>query len=336
MTHRGAPDSRARAWPGRHVPLGAEWDGHGTNFALFSANAESVELIVANPDGTTAAAYELVERTGLTWHGYVPDVGPGALYGYRVHGPYAPAQGKRFNARKLLIDPYARALTGTVRWGPAVFGHAWDGEKSDDHPSELDSAGHVPLSVVVDDHFDWGESHPPRIPWPETIVYETHVKGFTMRHPEVPLELRGTYARLAHPAAIEHLQGLGITAVELMPVHAFVDSSQLGELGLRNYWGYNTIGYFAPEGRYSASGDRGGQVREFKQMVKALHGAGLEVILDVVYNHTAEGNHLGPTLSFRGIDNEAYYYLSPDDPRYYWDAPAPGTPSTRALPEPSA
>jgi glycogen operon protein len=324
MTHRGAPDSRARAWPGRHVPLGPEWDGHGTNFALFSANAESVELIVANPDGATAAAYELVERTGLTWHGYVPDVGPGALYGYRVHGPYAPAQGKRFNARKLLIDPYARALTGTVRWGPAVFGHAWDGEKSDDHPSELDSAGHVPLSVVVDDHFDWGESHPPRIPWPETIVYETHVKGFTMRHPEVPLELRGTYAGLAHPAAIKHLQGLGITAVELMPVHAFVDSSQLGELGLRNYWGYNTIGYFAPEGRYSTSGDRGGQVREFKQMVKALHGAGLEVILDVVYNHTAEGNHLGPTLSFRGIDNEAYYYLSPDDPRYYWDVTGTG------------
>ena len=321
------------AWPGRHLPLGARWNGRGTNFSLFSANAESVELVLANPDGSTRATYELVDRTDLTWHGFLPDVGPGTLYGYRVHGPYAPAEGKRFNPRKLLIDPYARALTGSVRWGPRVFGYEWNGEMNDDQPSELDSAGSVPLAVVVDESFDWGETVAPHTSWADTVVYETHVKGFTMCHPEIPPELRGTYAGLAHPAAIEHLRRLGVSAVELMPVHAFVDGAHLSELGLRNYWGYDSIGYFAPEGRYSSSGDTGGQVVEFKQMVKALHDAGLEVFLDVVYNHTAEGNHLGPTLSFRGIDNEAYYYLSPDDRRHYWDVTGTGNTLNAGAPQ---
>jgi isoamylase len=322
-----------RAWPGQHFPLGAHWDGEGTNFALFSANAESVELVLVHPDGSVRASHELVDRTDLTWHGYLPGVGPGTLYGYRVHGPYEPAAGKRFNARKLLLDPYARALTGQVRWGPEVFGYEWNRRMSDDTPSELDSAGHVPLSVVVDDTFDWRGTSPPRTPWASTVVYETHVKGFTMRHPGVPQRLRGTYAGMAHPAAIEHLVSLGVTSVELMPVHAFIDAARLHEMGLRNYWGYDTIGYFAPEGRYSSAGDRGGQVVEFKQMVRALHAAGLEVFLDVVYNHTGEGNHLGPTLSFRGIDNEAYYYLAPDDRRHYWDVTGTGNTLNAGAPQ---
>ncbi len=322
-----------RPWPGDPFPLGAQWDGQGTNFSLFSANAEAVELVVANPDGSSRATYQLVDRTDLTWHGYLPDIGPGNLYGYRVHGEYAPAAGRRFNPRKLLIDPYARALTGSVRWGPEIFGYAWNGEMRDDDPSDLNSAGHAPLSVVVDDHFDWGDTRSPRVSWADTVVYETHVKGFTIRHPNVPPELRGTYAGLAHPAAIDHLRGLGITAVELMPVHAFIDAGQLGELGLRNYWGYDTIGYFAPEGRYSSLGDRGSQVLEFKRMVKALHDAGLEVLLDVVYNHTAEGSHLGPTLAFRGIDNETYYYLAPDDRRHYWDVTGTGNTLNAGAPQ---
>jgi isoamylase len=321
------------AWPGRHFPLGAHWDGEGTNFALFSANAEAVELVLVNHDGSTRSAYELIDRTDLTWHGYLPGVGPGTLYGYRVHGPYDPGAGKRFNARKLLIDPYARALTGAVRWGQEVYGYQWSRAMTDDVPSELDSAGCVPLSVVVDDRFDWRGTSSPRVPWAETVVYETHVKGFTMLHPRVPHRVRGSYAGLGHPAAIAHLKSLGITAVELMPVHAFIDSSRLRQLGLRNYWGYDTIGYFAPEGRYSSSGDRGAQVVEFKQMVRSLHDAGLEVILDVVYNHTGEGNHLGPTLSFRGIDNEAYYYLHPDDRRHYWDVTGTGNTLNAGAPQ---
>jgi glycogen operon protein len=311
-------------WPGQHFPLGAHWDGNGTNFALFSANAERVELVLVNPDGSTRAVYELIDRTDLTWHGYLPGVGLGTLYGYRVHGPYQPSAGRRFNSNKLLIDPYARALTGSVGWGPEVFGYEWNRRMTDDVRSELDSAGHVPLSVVVDDRFDWRGTSPPRIPWADTVVYEAHVKGFTMRHPGVPRKLRGTYAGLAHPAAIEHLRSLGVTAIELMPVHAFIDSARLHQLGLRNYWGYDTIGYFAPEGRYALAGDRGGQVIEFKQMVRALHDAGLEIFLDVVYNHTGEANHLGPTLSFRGIDNEAYYYLDRNDRRHYWDVTGTG------------
>ncbi|HXZ99629.1 MAG TPA: glycogen debranching protein GlgX [Candidatus Binatia bacterium] len=322
-----------QTWPGEHFPLGAHWDGEGTNFAVFSANGESVELVLVNHDGSTRTSYELTDRTDLTWHGYLPGVGPGTLYAYRVHGPYDPASGKRFNERKLLLDPYARALTGSVAWGPEVFGYQWDRRLNDDTPSPLDSAAHVPLSVVVDDRFDWRGTQSPRIPWASTVVYEAHVKGFTMRHPGVPHRLRGTYAGLAHPAAIEHLKSLGITAVELMPVHAFIDSARLQQLGLLNYWGYDSIGYFAPEGRYSSAGDRGAQVVEFKQMVRALHAAGLEVFLDVVYNHTGEGNHLGPTLSFRGIDNEAYYYLSPDDRRHYWDVTGTGNTLNAGAPQ---
>ena len=320
-------------WPGQHFPLGAHWDGEGTNFALFSANAQRVELVLVNHDGSTRAVYELVDRTDLAWHGYLPGIGPGTLYGYRVHGPYDPASGARFNPNKLLIDPYARALTGSIRWGPEVFGYRWSPSMSDDVPSPLDSAGHVPLSVVVADRFDWRGTRPPRIPWADTVVYEAHVKGFTMRHPDVPRRLRGTYAGLAHPAAIDHLKSLGVTAVELMPVHAFTDSARLQELSLTNYWGYDTIGYFAPEGRYSSGGDRGGQVVEFKQMVRALHTAGLEVFLDVVYNHTGEGNHLGPTLSFRGIDNQAYYYLDPHDRRHYWDVTGTGNTLNAGAPQ---
>ena len=328
------PAAAAReAWPGHHYPLGAHWDGRGTNFALFSANAERVELVLVNLDGSTRDVYELTDRTDLTWHGYLPGVGPGTVYGYRVHGPYEPAAGRRFNSRKLLIDPYARALTGQVSWGPEVFGYEWNRRMSDDVRSELDSAGHVPLSVVIDDTFNWGRTRPPRTPWADTVVYETHVKGLTMRHPGVPPRYRGTYAGLAHPAAVEHLRSLGVTAVELMPVHAFVDSARLQQLGLRNYWGYDTIGYFAPEGRYSSSGDRGGQVVEFKEMVRTLHEAGLEVFLDVVYNHTGEANHLGPTLSFRGIDNEAYYYLDPNDRRRYWDVTGTGNTLNAGAPQ---
>ena len=338
MPHSGSarPAARARRrrpWPGDPYPLGARWDGTGTNFSLFSANAEAVELVIPGGDGRPPATYELAERTDLTWHGYLPDVGPGTLYGYRVHGPYAPAEGKRFNARKLLIDPYARALTGAVRWGPEVFGYAWSAEMSDDLPSDLDSAAHVPLSVVVDGAFDWGDDRPPRTAWTDTVIYEAHVKGLTARHPEVPEELRGTYAGLAHPAVIGHLRTLGVTAVELMPIHAFIDASHLVDRGLRNYWGYDTICYFAPEARYSSCGDRGGQVTEFRSMVRALHQAGLEVLLDVVYNHTAEGNHLGPTLSFRGIDNEAYYYLSPEDRRHYWDVTGTGNTLNAGAPQ---
>ncbi|MGA8014613.1 MAG: glycogen debranching protein GlgX [Candidatus Dormiibacterota bacterium] len=329
---RTAPAVR-HAWPGQHFPLGAHWDGEGTNFALFSANADGVELVLVNHDGSARATYELVDRTDLTWHGYLPDVGPGTLYGFRVRGPYDPASGKRFNSHKLLVDPYARALTGSVMWGPEVFGYQWNRWMSDEVASELDSAGHVPLSVVVDDRFDWRGTVSPRTPWASTVVYETHVKGFTMRHPAVDHRKRGTYAGLAHPAAIEHLKSLGVTAVELMPVHAFIDAARLHQLGLRNYWGYDTIGYFAPEGRYSSAGDRGGQVVEFKQMVRALHAAGLEVFLDVVYNHTGEGNHLGPTLSFRGIDNEAYYYLHPDDRRHYWDVTGTGNTLNAGAPQ---
>jgi len=320
-------------WPGQHFPLGAHWDGNGTNFALFSANAERVELVLVNPDGSTREIYELTDRTDLTWHGYLIGVGPGTRYGYRVHGPYEPAAGRRFNPRKLLIDPYARALTGAVDWTPEVYGYDWNRRMTGDARSELDSAGHVPLSVVVDDRFDWAGTPPPRISWADTVVYETHVRGFTMRHPNVPEHLRGTYAGLGHPAAIGHLKALGVTAVELMPVHAFLDSARLRQLGLRNYWGYDTIGYFAPEGRYSSAGDQGGQVVEFKRMVRSLHTSGLEVFLDVVYNHTGEANHLGPTLSFRGIDNQAYYYLDPHDRRHYWDVTGTGNTLNAGAPQ---
>jgi len=314
--------SRA-AWPGENVPLGATWDGEGTNFALFSEHAEAVELVLYDRSGEMTAIYDLLERTDLHWHGYVYGVGPGQHYGYRVHGRYEPQHGLRFNRHKFLLDPYAKAITGTPQWGPEVFGYRW-GEQEDTVPSELDSAPCMPRCVVIDPNFPWGEDRRPNTTWADTVIYETHVRGFTMRHPDVPADLRGTYAGLAHPAAIEHLTRLGVTAVELMPVHHFVDPAHLTEKGLRNYWGYDSIGYFAPESRYSSQGMRGGQVREFKAMVRALHRAGLEVILDVVYNHTAEGNHLGPTLSFRGIDNSAYYKLSDEDRRHYWDVTGTG------------
>ena len=303
-------------WPGEPYPLGATWDGQGVNFALFSENAEGVELCLFDSSGKEEVErIELTERTDRIWHCYLPYCRLGQLYGYRVHGPYAPQNGQRFNPNKLLLDPYAKATVGSVDWGYPHFGYRLGAEEEDLTFDEQDNADGMPKCRVVDTAFTWGDDRPPRTPWDDTIIYELHVKGFTQRHPEVPEDLRGTYAGLASAPAIEHLKKLGVTAVELMPVHAFVDDKHLADKGLKNYWGYNSIGFFAPDMRYSATGS----ISEFKTMVKRLHSAGLEVILDVVYNHTAEGNHLGPTLSFRGIDNAAYYRLTPDDPRYYMD-----------------
>jgi glycogen operon protein len=307
----------ARAvWPGQPYPLGAAYDGVGTNFAVFSEVAERVELCLFD-EGGAETRVDLPEVTAFCWHGYLPDVGPGQRYGYRVHGPWAPDEGHRCNPAKLLLDPYARAIDGEVRWAEAVFPYRFgdpEGSRNDD-----DSAPHVPRSLVVTPFFDWGHDRSPRTAWHDTIVYEMHVKGFTARHPAVPEELRGTYAGLAHPAAIEHLQRLAVTAVELMPVHEFIHDGHLLERGLRNYWGYNSIGFLAPHHEYAARRQAGQQVQEFKQMVKSLHEAGIEVILDVVYNHTAEGNHLGPVLGFKGLDNAAYYRLVADQRRYYMD-----------------
>jgi isoamylase len=310
-------DGNIAAWPGRSYPLGATIREDGTNFALFASDADAVELILLDEAGGMLAAYDLVEQTDLVWHGLIPHVGPGTRYGYRVHGAYDANRGLRHNPNKLLLDPYARAITGSVRWGPEVFGYGWG--RGDGQISRLDSAEHMPHSVVVDDSFDWTGEHRPDVPWSDTVIYETHVRGFTMRHPGIPEELRGTYAGLAHPAAIEHLTTLGITSVELMPVHQFVDPQHLVDHGLRNFWGYDSVGYFAPEARYSSAGDKGEQVVEFKAMIKALHAAGLEVILDVVYNHTAEGSEMGPTLCFRGVDNRSYYRLVEEKPRFYYD-----------------
>jgi glycogen operon protein len=308
-------------WPGRAAPLGAVYDGEGTNFAIFSEVAERVELCLFDADGRQTCV-DLPEVSGYVWHGYLPGVRPGQRYGYRVHGPWAPDQGHRCNPAKLLLDPYARAIDAETDWTPACFPYRLGEE--DDVIDDRDSAAHVPRSVVVETRFDWGDDRPPGTPLHDTVIYEVHVKGFTMRHPEVPEALRGTYAGLAHPAAIAHLERLGITAVELMPVHEFVHDMHLVERGLRNYWGYNSIGFFAPHGGYAAAGRDGEQVDEFKAMVRALHAAGIEVILDVVYNHTAEGNHLGPMLSFKGIDNAAYYRLVPDSPRHYFDTTGTG------------
>ena len=308
-------------WPGRPFPLGALWDGAGTNFSLFSEHAEGVELCLFD-DAGEETRIEVGARRALNWHCYLPGVGPGQRYGFRVHGPYAPADGHRFNPDKLLLDPYAKAIDGVVDWARDVnvLPYIPNGGEDDDYePDDEDDAGAVPKSVVVDPTFDWEGDTPPRVPFTDTLIYETHVKGFTMRHPEVREDLRGTYAGLASEPAIAYLKQLGITAVELLPVHHISDESFLFERGLRNYWGYSTIGYFAPHSEYAATGRRGEQVREFKGLVKALHQAGIEVILDVVYNHTAEGNHLGPMLSFKGIDNSAYYRLMPDDPRHYMD-----------------
>ncbi len=306
-------------WPGRPDPLGATWDGQGTNFALFAQPATRVELcLFDDTTGKETARIALPEQTRNVFHGYVQGVGPGQLYGYRVHGRYAPREGLRFNPNKLLIDPYTRALCGEVDWSTTVFAYRI-GSRTEDLTRDVhNSARGVPKSVVIDDAFDWGDDRPPNVPWSETIIYETHVKGISMLHPDVPENIRGTYLGLASEPIVEHLRSLGVTAVELLPIHAFVDDKFLLDRGLRNYWGYNSIGYFAPVARY-ASGDRGQQVTEFKQMVKQLHAAGFEVFLDVVYNHTAEGNHLGPMLSFKGIANSMYYNLVAENPRYYRD-----------------
>jgi glycogen operon protein len=305
-------------WPGWAYPLGATWDGEGVNFAVFSENAESVELCLFDDEGGETRA-PLREVTAFVWHGYVPGLSPGHRYGFRMNGPYDPGNGKRFNPSKLLIDPYAQAIEGDVDWASEVFSYAFLDPKEDLAFTETDDASCIPKGIVVDGAFYWGDDQPPGTPWHETVIYETHVRGFSMTNPGIPEELRGTYAGLAHPASLEHLQLLGISAVELQPVHHFIHPQHLLEKGRRNYWGYDSIGYFAPYSGYSAAGAQGQQVNEFKEMVKALHEVGIEVIIDVVYNHTGEGNHMGPTLSFRGIDNETYYRLVPDDERFYMD-----------------
>jgi isoamylase len=308
-----------RIWPGRPYPLGATWDGEGVNFALFSENATAVELCLfdrAN-DPKETHCIRIEECTDFVWHVYLPEVRPGQYYGYRVHGLYEPESGHRFNPTKVLYDPYAKASAGTIDWSDALFGYRIGDPKADLSFDDRDNAALIPKSVVVDQAFTWGGDQLLRTPWERTIIYELHVHGFTARHPDIPKELRGTYAGLATPAVIEHLQNVGVTAVELLPVHHFIRDKHLVDRGLTNYWGYNSVGFFAPDNRYARSPDRAAW--EFKTMVKALHNAGIEIILDVVYNHTGEGNHLGPTLSFRGIDNASYYRLVPMQPRYYLD-----------------
>jgi len=309
-------------WPGQPDRLGATWDGRGTNFAVYSDQATRVDLCLYDDRlGAERLRIPLPEKTLNVWHGYVPGVGPGQLYGYRATGRYAPREGLWFSPAKLLIDPYARAITGGIDWTQPVFGYrSRVGARRDDPPRDpRDSSRGIPKSVVVDPAFDWHGDRPPNVPLSQSIIYEVHVKGFTARHPDVPQALRGTYAGLATPAVLDYLTSLGVTAIELLPVHHHLDDKFLLDKGLRNYWGYNTIGYFAPEASYASGGSHGEQVAEFKAMVRAVHAAGLEVILDVVYNHTAEGNHLGPTFSFRGFANTSYYKLVPDDPRYYRD-----------------
>ena len=310
-----------RQRPGRPYPLGATWDGEGVNFALFSENATRVDLCLFDLEfhDHEQVAINIQECTDQVWHVYLPEVRPGQLYGYRVHGPYNPHEGHRFNPAKLLIDPYAKALTGIVKWSDAMFGYRVGHHDEDMSLDDRNNAGNVPKCVVVDQAFSWGDDRQLQIPWSQTVIYEVHVKGFTMQHPDVPAHLRGTYAGLASPPIIDYLQQLGVTAVELLPVHHFINDKFLIDKGLTNYWGYNSVGYFSPDIRYSAFPGRGEKVYEFKSMVKKLHSAGIEVILDVVYNHTGEGNHLGPTLCFRGIDNAAYYRLAPENPRYYVD-----------------
>jgi glycogen operon protein len=306
-------------WTGKPYPLGATWDGKGTNFALFSEHATRVELCLFDSDGLETRL-PLTEVNNFVWHGYLPSVGPRQRYGFRVYGPYAPEEGHRFNPNKLLIDPYAKAIDGDVQFDEAIFGYVWHQEDADLVPSESDDAHLIPKGIVVDATFDWEGDQLLQTPWHETVIYEAHVRGFTQLHPKIPPELRGTYAGIAHPVAIAHLQSLGVTALELMPVHHFMAfPGHLLEKGLKNYWGYDSICYLAPYSGYSSSGSQGQQISEFKQMVRALHQAGIEVILDVVYNHTGEGNHMGPTLSLRGIDNASYYRPVEDNPRYYMD-----------------
>jgi glycogen operon protein len=303
-------------WPGRPYPRGATWNGMGVNFAFFSEHAERVELCLFDATGRhEVRRIAFRERTDQIFHGFLPQARPGLLYGYRVYGPYQPKQGHRFNGHKLLLDPYARQIVGKLRWHDALFGYRIGHADADLSFDRRDSAPYMPRCKVIESAFSWGDDHPPAVPWHDTVIYEAHVRGLTMTHPDVPPALRGTYAGLSCAPVVEYLQRLGVTTLELMPVHAFVDDRHLVDKGLRNYWGYNTIGFFAPEGRYGASH----KIGEFKTMVRTLHDAGIEVILDVVYNHTAEGNELGPTLSFRGVDNAAYYRLVPDAPRHYQD-----------------
>jgi isoamylase len=321
-------------YPGSPYPLGAVWDGTGVNFALYADNATGVDLCLFNniEDEAESVTIRMSERSHHIWHVYLPDLHPGQLYGYRVHGPYDPENGHRFNPSKLLIDPYAKAISGRIDWNDALFGYEIGHSDEDLSYSEIDSAPFVPKSVVINPNFDWEDDKAPKIPYHKSIIYETHVKGFTTLHPEIPEEIRGSYAALAHPVTIQYLKSLGVTAVELMPVHHFIVDRHLKERGLTNYWGYNTIGFFAPDVRYSSSGVLGEQVNEFKNMVKDLHKAGIEVILDVVYNHTGEGSHMGPTLSFRGIDNASYYRLTPDNKRYYMDYTGTGNTLNTNLP----
>ncbi len=307
-------------WPGRPYPLGATYDGSGTNFALYSHAAERVELCLLDDDNHEERV-ELTEVDGHVWHAYLPGTQPGQRYGYRVHGPYDPENGQRCDPSKLLLDPYAKAIDGQIDGHPSLFSYSFD---NPEERNTEDSLGHTMTSVVINPYFDWGYDRPPNLDYHESVIYEAHVKGLTQLHPAIPEELRGTYAGMAHPAIVEHLTSLGITAIELMPVHQFVNDPHLQAKGLSNYWGYNTIGFFAPHNGYAAYGTRGEQVQEFKTMVKAMHEAGIEVILDVVYNHTAEGNHLGPTLSFRGIDNASYYRLVDGDEAHYFDTTGTG------------
>ncbi|WP_295690198.1 glycogen debranching protein GlgX [uncultured Brevibacterium sp.] len=305
-----------QVWPGTPYPLGATYDGTGTNFAIFSEPAEKVELCLFDQWGNEDRI-ELTEKDAYVWHCYLPQVEPGQLYGYRVHGPYDPDRGLRCNPNKLLLDPYAKAVSGQIEWGQAMFSYPMGGDGTG--YNEDDSADSMMLGVVINPYFDWRGDQHPNHPYYQSVIYEAHVKGLTQMHPDIPSELRGTYAGVAHPSVIKHLKKLGVTALELMPVHQFVQDQRLEEEGLRNYWGYNTIGFLAPHNEYSASGQSGQQVQEFKEMVRALHHADIEVILDVVYNHTAEGNHMGPTISLRGIDNTHYYRLVEDDLKHYMD-----------------
>jgi isoamylase len=315
-------------WPGRPYPLGATYDGTGTNFSLFSEAADAVELCLFDTDGTERRV-PVTEVDGFCWHAYLPRIGIGQRYGFRVHGPWDPANGQRCNPNKLLLDPYAKAIDGGVDWDPACYPYDF---ADPDTRNDDDSSPHVPKGVVVSPYFDWTADRPPDIPLHESVIYELHVKGFTATHPDIPELLRGTYAGLAHPVAVDYLHSLGVTAVELQPVHQFVHDAHLVEQGLRNYWGYNSIGFFAPHNEYSSAGSDGSQVPEFKAMVRTLHQAGIEVILDVVYNHTAEGSHMGPVLSFKGIDNSAYYRLVPDDRAHYYDTTGTGNSLNMAHP----
>jgi isoamylase len=318
-------------WPGRPYPLGATYDGTGTNFSLFSEVAEAVELCLFDVEGGEQRI-ALSEVDGFCWHAHLPRVGAGQRYGFRVHGPWDPARGQRCNPNKLLLDPYAKAVDGGVDWDPSCFPYDIAAGGDAFVRNDQDSAAHVPKAVVVNPHFDWGADRPPDTPLHESVIYELHVKGFTVTHPGIPAPLRGTYAGLADPAAVHYLTSLGVTAVELQPVHQFVHDARLVERGLRNYWGYNSIGFLAPHDEYSSAGSDGSQVTEFKAMVRSLHEAGIEVILDVVYNHTAEGNHLGPILSFKGIDNAAYYRLVPGDRAHYYDTTGTGNSLNMAHP----